>query len=209
MAIRIIIADDHNMVRSGMALFLDAYEEFDLVGQADNGEDAVKLCLEHKPDVVLMDLMMPVMDGLVATKHILEALPETRIIVLTSLKDDSAVRAALQAGATSYLLKNASIQELAQAIRDTYIGQPTLSPEATRSLVMSARNPTPSADQLTEREREVLAHMVGGLTNRQIAAKLSVGLSTVKFHVSSILSKLNAVSRTEAVAMAIQHKLVK
>jgi NarL family two-component system response regulator LiaR len=208
MSIKVFIADDHNMVRSGLAMFLDAFEEFELVGQADNGEAAVRLCRETSPDVVLMDLMMHGLDGITAIKQIVEDNAEVRIIALTSFKDEAMVRAALQAGAISYLLKSASIQDLAQAIRDAFRGRSTLSPEAMHSLVMSTRSAAPTVDQLTEREREVLAHMVAGLTNRQIAGKLSVGLSTIKFHVSSILSKLNAVSRTEAVALAMQHKLI-
>ncbi len=205
--IRVMLVDDHDMVRKGLAMFLDTFEDLKLVGEASGGHDAVRLANTIQPDVILMDLVMPDGDGVTATRLIREAHPEIQVIALTSFKEDELVRGALQAGAIGYLLKNATIDELAQAIRAAKSGRPTLAAEAAQVLVMSATRPGPEY-RLTEREREVLALLVEGLTNRQIAQRLTLSHSTVKFHVSSILSKLGASSRTEAVSLALQHRLV-
>jgi NarL family two-component system response regulator LiaR len=205
-----MLVDDHTVVRSGLGAFLTAFDDFELVGEAASGERAVLLSQQVKPDVVLMDLMMPGMDGATATKLIRENHPEIQVIALTSFKEKELVEKALQAGAIGYLLKDVSADELANAIRSAAAGKPTLAPEAAQVLIQSTRAPVskPGID-LTEREREVLAHMIDGLNNNQIAEQLVVSVSTVKFHVSSILSKLNAVSRTEAVSIALQNHLVK
>lgn len=207
-SVRIVIVDDHNVVRSGLGAFLQVFDDFELVGEASNGKEAVDVCDDVRPDVVLMDLVMPEMDGAQATKAIRERFPGIQVIVLTSFKEDNLVESALAAGAIGYLLKNVSADELAAAIRSAKAGRPTLAPEATQALIKaSGRRQTPDAE-LTPREKEVLKMMTDGLSNPEIAQQLIVSRSTVKFHVSSILSKLNASSRTEAVAVAIQKKLV-
>jgi len=206
--IRVVIVDDHNVVRSGLGAFLQINDDMCLVGEASNGREAVEVCTALKPDVVLMDLMMPEMDGAAATRAIREKLPQIQVIILTSFKEDNLIEEALKAGAIGYLLKNVSAEELASAIRSARLGQPTLSPEATQALIRASSRPHTPGHDLTSREKEVLEMMVEGLNNPEIAERLIVSRSTVKFHVSSILSKLGVASRTEAVALAIQNKLV-
>jgi NarL family two-component system response regulator LiaR len=209
--IRVMLVDDHAVVRSGLGAFLLVFDDLELVGEASSGEEAVRLCQQLEPDVILMDLVMPGMDGAAATQAIRQTCPNIQVIALTSFKEEDLVHSALQAGAIGYLLKNVSADELAEAIRAAYAGQPTLAPEATQVLIQASRSPetTPAPGfDLTERELEVLALLVEGLTNPEIAERLVVSRSTVKFHVSSILSKLGASSRTEAVAMALQHDLI-
>jgi NarL family two-component system response regulator LiaR len=186
-----------------------AYDDLEFVGEAAGGAEAVKKCLEFSPDVILMDLVMPEVDGAEATRRIREACPHVQVIALTSYKEEDLVQAALKAGAISYLLKNVSAAELAQAIRAAHAGRPTLAPEAAQVLINAAtRSDADEGSDLTDRELEVLRLMVHGLTNPDIATKLFVSRSTVKFHVSNILMKLGAASRTEAVSMAIHSKLV-
>jgi NarL family two-component system response regulator LiaR len=206
-AIRVLIADDHAMVRSGLAAFLMANEDLELVGEASNGVEAVRTCAKVRPDVVLMDLVMPGMDGADAIREIHTAQPEVQVIALTSFPEEDLVQRALESGAISYLLKNVSADELAEAIRRAKAGRSTLAPEAAQALILRARQPVQTYD-LTQREREVLALMVKGLSNPEIAQRLIVGRSTAKFHVSSVLTKLGVSSRTEAVALALQHHLV-
>ncbi len=206
--IRVLIVDDHAIVRSGLEDFILAYDDLELVGQAGSGEEAVRLCPELQPDVVLMDLVMPKMDGAAATKAIRTACPQIQVIALTSFEQQDLVQRALQAGAIGYLLKNISAGELAAAIRAAAAGRPTLAPEAARALIDAATQPPAPGGDLTQREREVLALMVEGLNNPDIADRLVVSQSTVKFHVSSILSKLGVASRTEAVALALKHHLL-
>ncbi len=209
-AIRVMLVDDHAVVRSGLATFLYAYEDFELVGEASDGEEALRLCGRVRPDVILMDLIMPRMDGATATRAIRERYPDVQILVLTSFKEDNLVHDALKSGAIGYLLKNVTSDELANAIRAAYRGRSTLAPEAAEVLIHAAthQDTPPVGHDLTEREREVLDLMVKGLDNNKIAETLVVSRSTVKFHVSNILSKLYATSRTEAVVVAIQHHLV-
>lgn len=206
--IRVLIVDDHKVVRGGLRAFLLSFDDLALVGEAKNGQDAIAQCDALKPDVVLMDLVMPGMDGPEATRRIRAAHPNTQIIALTSFQEEDLVEKALQAGAIGYLLKDIDADELAEAIRAAQQGRPTLAPAATQALIHAAAGPPKLGHDLTDREREVLALLVEGLTNRQIAHRLSVSASTVKFHVSNVLSKLGAESRTEAVALAVQHKLV-
>jgi len=207
--IRVMLVDDHAVVRSGLAAFLLAFDDLDLVGEAGNGREAVRLASQVKPDVVLMDLMMPAMDGAATTRAIREQCPKVQVIALTSFPEDDLVKGALQAGAIGYLLKNVSADELAWAIRAARVGKPTIAPEAQQALIHAATAPRSLGFDLTEREKEVLVLMVEGISNPEIAERLVVSRATVKFHISSILSKLDASSRTEAVAIALQRKLVK
>jgi len=207
-AIRVMLVDDHNVVRSGLATFLRAYDDLELVAEARNGLEAIHLCREKKPDVILMDLMMPEMDGIAATRAILADYPQIKIIAMTSFEDEQLVQGVLAAGAISYLIKNVTSDELAKAIRDAYSGRSTLSPEAARVLIQATRPAAQPAFDLTEREREVLNLVVQGNSNQQIAEALVVSLATVKAHISNILSKLEVSSRAEAIAYAIKHKIV-
>jgi NarL family two-component system response regulator LiaR len=206
--IRVMIVDDHQMVRRGLATFLKVFDDLEVVGEADSGETAVPLCKKLQPDVVLMDMVMRDMDGAAATRLIRKQSPSTQILALTSFKDEILVQSALHAGAIGYLLKDVSANELAQAIRSAHAGHPTIASEATEALIHAAgQDSIPGAD-LTAREHEVLLLMVEGLNNTQIAGRLTVSPSTIKSHVSSILAKLSVTSRTEAVALALRHKLV-
>jgi NarL family two-component system response regulator LiaR len=206
-AIKVMIVDDHAVVRSGLSAFLLAFDDLEHVGDATGGADAVGKCIALRPDVVLMDLVMPDVDGAEATRRIKEACPEVQVIALTSYKEDDLVQGALKAGALSYLLKNVSADELAGAIRAAHAGRPTLAPEAAEVLIKAATE-SPEEDGLTRRELEILELMVTGSSNPDIAEKLFVSRSTIKFHVSNILMKLGAATRTEAVAIALQRKLV-
>jgi NarL family two-component system response regulator LiaR len=206
--IRVMLVDDHNVVRSGLATFLRAYDDLDLVGEAKNGLEALLICHQKKPDVILMDLMMPEMDGIAATRSILEDYPEIRIIAMTSFEEEELVQGVLSAGAMSYLLKNVTADELAKAIRDAVSGKSTLSPEAARVLIQATRPTEQPSYDLTEREMEVLNLVVQGQSNQQIADAMVISLATVKAHVSNILSKLQVSSRAEAIAYAIKHKIV-
>ncbi len=206
--IRVLIVDDHDIVRRGLSNMLDTFDDLELVGDVSSGEQAIQMCDTLKPDVVLMDLVMPRMNGVMATERIHAAHPDIRIVVLTTFQEEDLVQGALEAGAISYLLKNVSIDELASAIRNAYEGRATLAPEAAQILISAATRPPRLGHDLTEREREVLALIVEGLSNREIADHLTISHSTVKNHVSNILSKLNVANRAEAVATALQNKLV-
>jgi two-component system, NarL family, response regulator LiaR len=205
--IKVMIVDDHAVVRSGLSAFLLAYDDLEHVGDATGGAEAVSKCMTLRPDVVLMDLVMPDVDGAEATRRIKEACPEVQVIALTSYKEDDLVQGALKAGALSYLLKNVTADELADAIRKAHAGRPTLAPEAAQVLIKAATEPA-QEEGLTSRELEILRLMVHGDSNPDIAEKLFVSRSTVKFHVSNILMKLGTATRTEAVAVAVQRKLV-
>jgi NarL family two-component system response regulator LiaR len=205
--IRVMLVDDHAVVRSGLGAFLSVIPDLHLVGEAENGDEAVVRCGLLKPDVILMDLMMPGTDGVTATRLIRQKYPNVRVLALTSFQENGLVQGAMQAGATGYLMKNVSARELANAIRSAYAGKVTLSPEAAEALI-HANAQAREMEGLTEREQEVLKLMVDGLNNAQIADSLVVSLSTVKYHISNILMKLGVENRVAAVTMAIQKKLV-
>jgi NarL family two-component system response regulator LiaR len=203
-----MLVDDHAMVRRGLATFLKVYDDLELAGEAASGQAAIQLCDTLHPDVVLMDMVMPDMDGAAATRMIRKQSPGIQVLALTSFKEGILVQSALQAGAIGYLLKDVSADELAQAIRAAHAGRSTLSPEAAQALVLATSQPPAPGLDLTGREREVLASMIEGLNNTQIAAKLNVSPSTVKSHVSNILSKLGVASRTEAVTLALRNRII-
>ena len=206
--IRVMIVDDHTMVRRGLATILKVFDDLILAGEAENGVAAITLCGEVLPDVILMDMVMPEMDGAAATRVIREKYPQVQVIALTSFKEGELIKNALEAGAIAYLLKDVSADDLARAIRAAHAGRATLSPEAAQALVETANQPPALGLDLTEREREVLALMVEGLNNTQIAGRLTVSPSTIKSHVSNVLSKLGVASRTEAVTLALRNRII-
>ncbi len=207
--IRVLIVDDHAMVRKGLISFLKNKPELELVGEARDGREAIEYCEQLQPDVILMDLLMPELGGVAATHTIHQRWPHVKVIALTSFQEKELVQDALQAGAIGYLLKNVSGDELAEAIRQAHGGRPTLAPEAVQALVQPPSEAETMAADLTRREQEVLALLVKGMSNPEIAERLFISRATVKVHISSILSKLEVASRAEAIAMAIQNKLVR
>ena len=207
MAIRILITDDHGVVRQGLRMFLELDPELEVIGEASNGEEAVVMARELRPDVVLMDLVMPVMDGITATGAIRAELPDVEVIALTSVLEDVSVSGAVRAGAIGYLLKNTEADQLARAIKAAAAGQVQIAPEAAARLMREVRAPE-SPEALTEREAEVLQLVARGRANKQIAQELFVGEKTVKAHVSSILTKLGVQSRTQAALYAVRIGMV-
>ncbi|MEB2631271.1 response regulator transcription factor [Peribacillus frigoritolerans] len=208
--IKVLFVDDHEMVRIGVSAYLSAQSDIEVIGEADNGLKAVELAMELRPDIILMDLVMPEMDGIEATKRIIEKWPEAKIIIVTSFLDDEKVYPALEAGATSYMLKTSKASEIAKAVRSTFQGQSVLEPEVTGKMMEKLRRPkiTQLHDQLTNREMEILLLMTQGKTNQEIADELYIALKTAKVHVSNILSKLAVQDRTQAVIYAFKHSLV-
>ncbi|RIW32267.1 DNA-binding response regulator [Bacillus salacetis] len=208
--IRVLFVDDHEMVRIGVTSYLTAQPDIQVVAEADDGSTAIDLALEHKPDIILMDLVMKEMDGIEATRRIIERWPEAKIIIVTSFLDDDKVYPALEAGATSYMLKTSKASEIADAVRATYEGQTVLEPEVTGKMMlkMRGRNTSLPHEELTNREMEILLLMTEGKTNQEIADELFIALKTVKTHVSNILGKLDVADRTQAVIYAFKHALV-
>jgi NarL family two-component system response regulator LiaR len=206
--IRVMVVDDHAVVRSGLRFFLLSCDDIELVAEAASGQEAIDLCQQTSPDVVLMDMVMPGTDGVDATKAILERHPQTKIIALTSFQEGDLVQRALQAGAIGYLLKDVPIDELAAAIRAAHAGRSTIASEAAQALVKVTTQTPLLGEDLTDRQREVLALIVEGLSNNEIAERLVISMATARYHVSTILSKLGAANRAEAAALAIKHKLV-
>ena len=205
--IRVMLVDDHLMIRDGLKVFLSTYDDLEVVAEAGDGQEALALCHEFQPDVILMDMVMPKVDGPTATAQIRTAYPKIQVIALTSFAEQELVQGAIEAGAIGYLLKDLHADMLAEAIRNACHGRSTLDPSATQALVEATRQPALGTD-LTPREREVLGHLVEGKTNREIAAGLTISQATVRLHVSNILSKLGAANRTEAATLALQHKLI-
>jgi two-component system, NarL family, response regulator LiaR len=209
--IRVVFVDDHEMVRIGVSSYLSAQPDIEVVGEADDGKKGVELALELRPDIILMDLVMKEMDGIEATRQIIEKWPEAKIIIVTSFLDDEKVYPALEAGATSYMLKTSKAGEIANAVRATYQGQSILEPEVTGKMMVKMRqkNQQLPHEELTSRELEILLLMAEGKTNQDIADDLFIALKTVKTHVSNILSKLRVQDRTQAVIYAFKHSLIK
>lgn len=208
--IKVLLVDDHEMVRLGVSAYLAVQEDIEVIAEAENGQIGMEKALELKPDIILMDLVMPVMNGIEATKAILTEWPEAKIIIVTSFIDDEKVYPAINAGAKSYLLKTSSASEIAQAIRDTFRGEGVFEPEVTDKLVNRIQRQSQVAlhDDLTSREREVLLLIAQGKSNQEIADELFITLKTVKTHVSNILSKLEVEDRTQATIYAFKHHLV-
>lgn len=205
--IRVFVIDDHSMIRHGLAAMIAAERDFLWVGDAGDGAEAVRVAPALLPDLVLVDLVMPRLDGVATIRALRPLLPHARFVVLTSVLDPVEVRRAMEAGAGAYLLKNASAQELVTVMQSAARGQRVLAPEVTDAIVAEQRHPAPGAD-LTQRERELLALMARGLSNLEISAELGIAMPTVKFHVTNILAKLHADNRTEAVLVALKHRIV-
>lgn len=206
--IRVLIVDDHAMVRSGLKTFIYSFDWMKPIGEAKNGLEAVEFCAANEVDVVLMDLVMPVMNGSEATRRIIELGTQTKVVILTSFHESNLVEDALRAGATSYILKNVSSDELALAVRAAHAGRATLAPEATDVLIQATRQKPGIGFDLTERERETLYLLSQGMLNRQISEELSISMPTVKFHLTNIFSKLGAKNRVEAVTIALENHLL-
>ncbi|WP_173918437.1 response regulator transcription factor [Halobacillus sp. Marseille-Q1614] len=209
--IRVLFADDHEMVRIGVSAYLSSQKDIDVIAEANDGKEAVDLALKNRPDIILMDLVMKEMDGIEATRQIVQQWPEARIIIVTSFLDDEKVYPALEAGAVSYMLKTSKAGEIANAIRATYEGQSILEPEVTGKIMNKMRTPQKAKlhEALTAREKEILLLMTEGKNNQEISEELFIALKTVKVHVSSILAKLNVQDRTQAVIYAFKHNLIK
>jgi NarL family two-component system response regulator LiaR len=204
-----MIVDDHPIVRDGLKNLLLVFDDLELVGEAGDGSQAVACCRKNQPDVILMDMVMPGIDGVAATRAVLEYCPQMKVIMLSSFVEDKLVQNALEAGASGYLLKNAPINVLADAIRSVYAGQSVLSPEATTALIRTKTDPHKPGHNLSARECEVLALIVKGLSNEEIAERLVISHATARHHVSACLQKLGAANRAQAAALATKHHLVR
>ncbi len=207
--INVMIVDDHPLFRHGLRTVLEAYDDMHLIGEAENGREALEMCEKSQPDVILMDILMPVLDGAKTTSSLLKKWPEIKVIALTSFKDKDLIEDVLKAGAFSYILKNVPSNKLIEIIRDAHTGKPTLSSEATQIMISELRSPSSKKFKLTNREKEILALLVEGLTNKGIAKRLTLSNPTVHFHVSNILNKLGVSKRTEAIYLALKQKLVR
>ena len=207
--IKVLLVDDHEMVRLGVSAYLSAQPDMEVVGEAESGEKGVELALQLRSDIILMDLVMEPMDGIEATKQIISAWPDAKIMIVTSFLDDDKVYPAIEAGAVSYMLKTSKASEIANAIRATFHGQSVFEPEVTGKMMNNMRKQSLPHEKLTSREMEVLLFIAQGKTNQEIAEELFISLKTVKVHVSNILAKLDVQDRTQAVIYAFKHGLVK
>jgi NarL family two-component system response regulator LiaR len=205
---KIIIADDHAITRDGIKTLLKIHEDIELVGEAKNGKEAIELCSKLKPDVILMDLEMPILDGVTAIGTIREKDPDIKIIALTSFTDKKLIGDALRAGAISYIVKNISPAKIIEAIRNSFSGETYLSPEVAKLVVEEMRERSQNKYNLTEQELKILSYIVKGLSNKEIANRLVVSHNTIKFHISNIFSKLRASSRAQAAVIATKERLV-
>lgn len=206
--IKVMIVDDHPIVRDGLRNMFLVFDDLELIAEAEDGKQALEMCQRALPDVIMMDILMPKMDGIAATQAILERYPQVRIIILTSYPEDNLVQKSLQAGALGYVLKNAPIDHLADAVRSAYAGRPALAPEATLALIRAKTSPDQPGSDLSQREREVLALIVEGLTNEEIAGRLFISPATARHHVSACIQKLGAANRAQAASLAIKLGLV-
>lgn len=208
--IRLLIVDDHKVVRNGLRTFISLYDEIEIVSEAKNGRQAIERCAQFQPDVVLMDLVMPVMDGPTATRHIRERFPAIQVVALTSFQEEEYVSQAMSAGAIGYLYKDVAEEELIHAIRAAKEGRSVLAPEAMQALVKQAgaQENNPQVESLTPREEEILTLVAQGMTNPEIAEHLVLSPSTVSFHMNNILGKMQVHTRSEAVSLAIQNGII-
>ncbi|MGY3777490.1 response regulator [Isobaculum melis] len=208
--IRVLLIDDHEMVRLGVSAYLSIQEDIEVVGEAENGKEGYEKALELRPDVIMMDLVMDVMDGIESTKAIMKDWPEAKIVIVTSFIDDEKVYPALEAGASSYMLKTSTASEIAKAIRSTYAGDSVLEPEVTGKMMerLTKKHVPELHEDLTNREQEILMLIAQGMSNQEIADTLFITLKTVKTHVSNILSKLSVEDRTQAAIYAFKHNLI-
>ena len=206
--IKVIIVDDHPLVRHGMKTVFEAYDDIEMVAEAENGKEALEVCAKFKPDVVIMDMVMPILDGAEATSQLIKKFPDIKVIALTSFNDKDLIKKSLKAGAVSFILKNITGAKLVKIIKDVHRGKFVLSPHATKILLTELREKNDDNIKLTKREKEILALIVEGLSNKEIAKRLFLSNSTIQFHVSNVLSKLGVSKRTEAAYLALKQKLV-
>ena len=207
--IKVMVVDDHPLVRHGIKTVFEAYDDILMVAEAENGKEAIEMCEKYRPDIVLMDMIMPILDGAEATSHLIKRWPDIKVIALTSFNDMDLIKKSLKAGAISYILKYISGAKLVKTIKDAHKGNSTFSSYATQVLLSELRETASEKIKLTGREKEILALTVEGLSNKAIAKRLFLSNSTVQFHVSNILTKLGVSKRTEAVYLALKQKLVK
>jgi len=206
--IKVMVVDDHPLVRHGIKTVFEAYDNIEMVAEAENGKEALEICEKCKPDIVIMDMIMPILDGAEATAQLIKRFPDIKVIALTSFNDKDLIKKSLKAGAVNFILKNISGAKLVKVIRDVYRGKFVLSPHATKILLTELREKTDDNIKLTKREKEILALIVEGLSNKEISKRLFLSNSTIQFHVSNILSKLGVSKRTEAAYLALKQKLV-
>jgi NarL family two-component system response regulator LiaR len=206
--IKVLVVDDHPVVRNGLKTMLLVFDDLELIGEAGTGEAALASCHENTPDVILMDILMPGMDGIQATRAIVEQFPQVKVVILTSFPEDELVQKSLEAGAIGYILKDASVDALADAIRSANSGKATLAPEATAALVRAKTGPLKPGSNLTQRELAVLALIVEGMSNEEIAERLVISPATARHHVSACIQKLDAANRTQAASLAVKYNLI-
>lgn len=206
--IRVVVADDHPLVRHGIKTVFEAYDDIEVVAEAENGKEVIEICEKYKPDIVIMDMVMPILDGAEATSQLINKFPDIKVIALTSFNDKDLIKKSLKAGAISFILKNITGAKLVKTIKDVYKGKYELSTYATKILLTELREKNDDNINLTKREKEILTLIVEGLSNKEIAKRMFLSNSTIQFHVSNVLSKLGVSKRTEAAYLALKQKLV-